>query len=129
MGGSLYQRLGGLDGVSRIVLDMYERVLESSRLEPFFANVDMRRLVEHQASFLASVVGGPASYSDAELKSIHAHLDIDSRAFREMLEQLRAALIEHHVSGDDIAAVLAEFHAREPVIVSNHSRGPSSRVA
>lgn len=47
----LFHRLGGLTGVSRIVLALYDRVLASARLEPYFRGVDMRRLVEHQANF------------------------------------------------------------------------------
>jgi hemoglobin len=56
------------------VLSFYDRVLTSATIAPFFADVDMRRLVDHQAKFISSVMGGPSSYSTAALREVHAHL-------------------------------------------------------
>ena len=70
---TMFERYGGLAFVTRFVLSFYDRVLASVRLAPFFANSDMQRLVEHQAKFISSVMGGPTSYSNAVLREVHEH--------------------------------------------------------
>jgi len=41
----MFEQYGGLAFLSRVVLNFYDRVLASVRLAPFFADVDMQRLV------------------------------------------------------------------------------------
>jgi hemoglobin len=125
---TLFDRLGGFGAVSRIVLSFYDRVLMSERLEPFFAGVDMRRLVEHQAKFISSLMGGPTSYSDDELREVHGRLSIDRDSFQEMLALFRASLEQHGLPLSDIEAVMLELERRKPCIVTGGSR-PDSRVA
>ena len=81
----MFERYGGLAFISRVVLNFYDRVLASARLAPFFADIDMQRLVEHQAKFISSVMGGPSSYSTAALREAHAHLQINDPTFDEMI--------------------------------------------
>lgn len=125
---TLFSRLGGLEGVSRIILAFYDRVLASAKLEPFFAGVDMRRLVDHQAKFISSIMGGPVSYTDEELQEVHARLGIDREAFQEMLAQFRTTLEQHQLTASDIEAVMAALEKREECIVASRSM-PGSRVA
>lgn len=128
MSESLFDRLGGLTAVSRIVLSFYDHVLESERLEPFFGAVDMRRIVDHQSKFIASLIGGPASYTDDELREIHAGLGIDSAAFREMMALFRQTLVEHDLEPADIEAIMTQLEGRERYIVGGGST-PGLRVA
>jgi hemoglobin len=109
---TLYARFGGPPAVSRLVFAFYDRVLRSERLSPYFAGVDMRWLVEHQAKFLASVMGGPSSYTDAQLREIHAHLAVDDAAFDEMVALLTATLGEFDLSPNDVDVVAAAIRAR-----------------
>jgi hemoglobin len=91
---TMFERYGGLPFVSRFVLSFYDRVLECAELAPFFADVDMQRLIEHQAKFISSVMGGPASYSGAELRESHRHLQIDDHAFDQIIGLFRSVLEE-----------------------------------
>jgi hemoglobin len=129
MGGNdPFHKLGGLQAVSRIALALYDRVLESRRLEPFFAGVDMRRLIEHQAHFLGSIMGGPESHTNEQLREVHARLSIDPESFREMLDRFREVLELQHLEPGDIEAVMAELEKRKTCIVTKRKR-PRSRVA
>jgi hemoglobin len=109
---TLYTRFGGPAAVSRLVFAFYDRVLQSRRLAPYFGGIDMRRLIDHQAKFLSSVMGGPASYSDAQLQEVHAHLAIDDAAFDEMVGLLTATLKDFDLPPDDIDRVVADILAR-----------------
>ena len=109
---TLYARLGGPAAVSRLVFAFYDRVLRSELLSRYFTGVDMRRLVEHQAKFLSSIMGGPAGYTDAQLRDVHAHLSIDDAAFDEMVALLTATLRDFEFPPDDVGRVVAAVRVR-----------------
>ena len=95
----------------------YDRVLDCDEIGHFFDNIDMRRLVDHQTKFVASLLGGPASYTDEQLRRLHSHLDITNAHFDELEMVLQDALEHHNVAKEDIAVVVAEFGKRRPLIV------------
>jgi hemoglobin len=115
---TMFERYGGLAFVSRFVLSFYDRALASARLTPFFAETDMQRLIEHQAKFISSVMGGPASYSDATLREAHAHLPIDNAAFDEMIDLFRQTLRDFDIAAGDVEAIIAALNRRRPHIVT-----------
>jgi hemoglobin len=114
----LYEKFGGLDAVARIVFGFYDRVLKSPELQPYFADVDMRRLIGHQTKFLAQVLGGPEAYTNAHLREVHARLEIDHNAFDRMIAVLGETLDQFGLSEDDVDFVLTDLRARRPYIVS-----------
>lgn len=115
---TLYARLGGPPAVARLVFDFYDRVLRSERLAPFFDGVDMARLVDHQAKFIAAAMGGPAAQSPAVLREAHAGLGVTAEDFAEMVALLDETLTAHGLTAADRAQVLAVVHAHRGVIVS-----------
>jgi hemoglobin len=115
---TVFVRYGGFASVSRVVSDFYGRVMESSIMRPYFENVDMERLIDHQTKFFASMMGGPASFSDEHLLRVHSHLGIDDEAFQELALLLRETLEDHDFDESDISLVIGEVVARRPVIVS-----------
>jgi hemoglobin len=119
----MFERYGGFAFISRVVLNFYDRVLDSARLAPFFANVDMQRLVDHQAKFISSVMGGPESYTDAMLHDAHAHLAIDAAAFDEMIGLLRLTLEDFKISPADVRIIVADLDARRAQIVGLQAEG------
>jgi hemoglobin len=102
-------RYGGSKGVARLVFRFYDLVLASERLAPFFDGIDMPALVEHQANFIASVAGGRAQISDAELAAVHGHLGIGAAEFDEMVALLAEAIeLEGHPP-EEAGRVLQHF--------------------
>lgn len=118
MSQTLYEKYGGFGTVSRIVMDFYDRLLDSDEVGPYFDNVDMKRLIDHQTKFVASLLGGPADFSDARLAQAHRHLDISNADFDEMKRLLNNTLSDHGMASDDCGAVLAEIEARRDQIVT-----------
>jgi hemoglobin len=114
---SMFERYGGFKTVRTIVSAFYDRMLESEIAAPYFADTDMRRLLDHQSKFVASLMGGPASYSNDELLRIHRRLGIDEAAFREAAMLLEETLEDLDIDADDIAKILDLFTARKPYIV------------
>lgn len=115
---SMFERYGGFLGVSRIVSAFYDRVLDSDVLAPYFETVDMRRLIDHQTKFMVQLFGGPASYSNEQLRQVHAHLAITPEAYGEMMALFRATLEEAAIDPADVAQLMADMAARRPHIVA-----------
>ena len=118
MKGSIFERYGGMAKVSRIVLSFYDKMLDSPLTAHYFANTDMRRLIDHQTKFIASIMGGPASYSNSHLERVHAHLGITEEAFMESMTMLAETLEDHNFAEDDIRRVEGAMMSRKNYIVA-----------
>lgn len=114
---TLFEKYGGFSNVSKIVLAFYDTLLDSDEIGPFFDDIDMSRMVDHQTKFVASLLGGPASYTDRQLEQLHSHLDIHDAHFDELKVVLKDTLSDHGVEPGDVEIVLAEFEKRRSLIV------------
>ena len=78
---TLFERMGGAEGIAKLVQDMYGRVRQDPELAPFFEKVSMDRLVRMQYQFMASALDGPVDYTGAELTQIHRGRGITGHHF------------------------------------------------
>lgn len=115
---TVFERNGGFASVNRVVMSFYDKVLDSPIMSPYFEHTDMRTLIDHQTRFIASVMGGPASYTNDQLERVHARLNIAEAAFDESVALLTEALEDHNFSDDDIQVVTDEISSRKRYIVS-----------
>jgi hemoglobin len=80
--GSLYVRLGGNAGLTRILDLHYERMLADDYLREYFLDVDIDRLKAAQAAFLGRAFGDPAvAYAGAPLHVAHKGQLVTEQAF------------------------------------------------
>ena len=114
---TLFEKYGGFSQISKVVLSFYDTLLDSDEIGPFFDNTEMSKMVDHQTKFIASLLGGPASYTDNQLRQLHSHLDIKHAHFDELKVVLRNTLSDHNIESDDVDTILAEFEKRREMIV------------
>jgi hemoglobin len=115
---SIFERYGGFAKVSGIVSAFYEKILESPITSPYFARTDMRELIDHQTRFIASVMGGPASYTNDHLERVHKRHHINEAAFFESVNLLKETLEDFDFADDDIRIVIDELMNRKNFIIS-----------
>ncbi len=115
---TLFDRYGGFAQVSKIVSSLYDKILDSPLTSPYFEHVDMRRLIDHQTRFIATLLGGPASYTHEHLERVHQHLAITDEVFAEMVELLRETLEDFGFEDSDIGLVEDEIMSRRAYIVT-----------
>ena len=120
----LYDRFGGLEAVVRLVVSFYGRVLRSQRLTPHFAKANLPWLINHQVTFLSSVMGGPGGITNAQLHDVHARLRIDDAAFEEMACLLEQTLNDFSFSEDEVALIMSDVRGHRPYIVSAGGGSP-----
>lgn len=96
----------------------YDRVLDCDQIGHYFDDVDMPRLIDHQTKFIATVMGGPASYSDEALSRLHQTHQISRADFDRMRDLLRGTLGDFGVDPHDINVVMQQIDDKAHVIVS-----------
>ncbi|ELZ31030.1 truncated hemoglobin [Halorubrum distributum] len=103
---TLYERLGGHEGIRSVVDDFYDRLLDDDELGPFFADADMETLRRTQTDFLCEKAGGPETYDAAPVREAHLHVPFTPDHIQRALELLDESLAEFDVPERDAEAVV-----------------------
>ncbi len=103
---TLYERLGGREGIRAVVDDFYDRLLADDDLGPFFADADVSTLRRTQTAFLCEAAGGPETYDAAPVREAHLHVPFTPEHIERAVELLRVSLDEFDVPEDDADAVV-----------------------
>lgn len=116
---TLYEKYGGFSTVSRIVMRLYDKLLDDDDVGPFFDDVDMPRLIDHQTKFVSSLMGGPASFSDTHIEAAHRKFTIRDEHFDKLRALIVETMGEFSVEPADTQAVVDAFEARRSLIVES----------
>ena len=117
MKATLFDRYGGFGSVHKVVLSFYDKMLDSDVVGPYFDDVDMAALVDHQTKFISQVMGGPASYSNEILEQVHRRLNITQEVFDEMTGFLEETLVEFDFKPEDVRSIMTTIRSCQPYIV------------
>lgn len=115
---SIYDEIGGRKAVDAVISDVYDRVLADEQLREFFKGMEMTELHAHQVQFISSVAGGPVSYTGAEMRKAHAHLDIEKEDFDAVASYLEDALRENGVCEENVNDIMSEIETFETPILN-----------
>jgi hemoglobin len=126
--GSLYDEVGGRDGLSKLSTDFYERVLADEVLAPVFANFTLTH-VDHVAVWLAEVFGGPQEFTarlGGHQALLRSHLGLGIRdEHRERWLHLMSDAIESVLPGKpELAATLMDYFRWGTDIAQDVSQSP-----
>lgn len=113
----LFDKYGGLRTLRAVIIDFYDRVLDSDVVGHFFEDVDIAKLIDHQTKFFTSILGGPAEFADQRLSSAHQHLDVTHAHFDEIGKLLAETLTDAGFAPEDLDTTLAAVEARRSIIV------------
>jgi hemoglobin len=134
---TLFDRLGGEQGIAAIMEDFTARALQDPRVDwqrksgkhgGLFARHDsswnatpenVATLKKHLVQFLSLATGGPAKYDGREIKSVHAGMHISNPEFDAVLGDLKAALDKAQVPNKEQKELLAIVESTRPQIVTD----------
>jgi hemoglobin len=85
---TLFDRVGGEQGVKNLVRSFYDRVLKDPELAPFFENASIDRLFAMQYEFFAAALGGPVNYSGLSIYQAHFGRGIEKEHFGRFVNHL-----------------------------------------
>ncbi|MBK1828418.1 group I truncated hemoglobin [Haloferula rosea] len=89
---SVFERIGGEEGVERLVGKFYDRVIADPKLGRFFQHVPMEHLKTMQKEFFSEALGGPLFYTGRSLRQVHAGRGIHKEHIQCFIEHLLATL-------------------------------------
>ena len=113
----LFDKYGGIRVLRHVIMEFYDRVLDNDVIGPFFEDVDLARLIDHQTKFFTMVLGGPAQFSDDRLAMAHKHLSLTHAEFDDAVLLLTETLDEAEFAPEDRDTVIAAIEARRGIIV------------
>jgi len=116
---SLYDRLGGHDGIRAVVDDFYDRLLADEELGQFFEGANMERLRATQTDFLCEAAGGPETYDAEPVREAHLHVPFTPADIQRAVELLYRSLDEFDVADDDADKVVQAVAAFEDDLLAS----------
>ena len=121
---TLYDRLGGKDGVAAVVDSFAKNVLTDPRVnKPFKKSKDglehFKQMMEEQICQLAA---GPCQYSGKPMKDAHKGMGISDAQFDAVVEDLKLALDEKGVSEQDKSELFAAIAPMKGDIVEKKGK-------
>ena len=117
---SLYERVGGADGIDALVVDFYNRVLADALLSPFFKHTDIDKLLAMQREFFSAALDGPLPYSGRSLHIVHFGRGIKRRHFACFVEHLLATLHTLELSEREVSAIIGRVNVYVDDLVGGH---------
>ena len=124
MSDTIWERYGGYGFVAKAVDDFYARVLLSRDLAPYFVNINMEKLVEHQIETIGAVMGGPYDLDIEVLRRSHSRLKIKLAHFGEIAAILSLTLEDNGLTDADRDALMAVVASTRDAIVDPAELAP-----
>ena len=103
MADSLFERLGGTEGITVIAKDIVQRHLDNPDISTRFSEgsgVDLQQLGKFVVEFLTAGSGGQGEYTGRDMASAHAHMNINEREFISVMNDISKALKAYGVSDE-----------------------------
>jgi len=119
MQASLFERLGGEQGITAIANDVVDLHLDNPTIATRFANTDVAALKHAAATFFITGTGGPECYRGKDMLSVHQHMNISAEEFMAVLDDVLKALQRNNVGQREQEEVLYVLYRMHGDIVKN----------
>ena len=104
---SLYERLGGTDGIKSIANDLVDNHYANPVIGTRFAAVDRDKVKNGAATFFITGSGGPSdAYKGKDMLSVHANMNINNNEIVAALDDAMAALDKNGIGQREKEEVL-----------------------
>ena len=110
MATALYQRLGGADGIARLVDDVIAAHLDNPLVKARFENIeDLERTKRMAREFFCAGSGGPESYSGKDMLAAHRGMNISEQEYLAVTDDIVGAMNKNKLDDatkNDVIAIL-----------------------
>jgi hemoglobin len=115
---TLYNDLGGLEVLSKVVDDMLALALADDRIKDSFKNSDMKRVAKTITEQFCVLSGGPCKYSGDPMKEVHQGLALSNMQFNALVEDLQMAMDKSNIPSRTQNKLLAMLAPMQRIIVT-----------
>ena len=107
---TLYQRLGGADGIARLVNDVIAAHLDNPLVKSRFENIeDMEHAKRMAREFFCAGSGGPEPYTGKDMLAAHKGMNISEQEYLAVTDDIVGAMNKHKLdegTKNDVIAIL-----------------------
>lgn len=114
---TLYERLGGWDGINQVVRDTIAKHHANPAIAHYFEKVDDDQLAAHVTAFFAAGTGGPAKYEGRDMTTTHASMNMSDADFDSAIADVLSAVDKNGVGAAEKAEVAAILESLRPAVM------------
>ncbi len=115
---TLYQRLGGADGIARLVDDAIAAHLNNPIVKTRFENIrDMERAKRMAREFFGAGSGGPDPYTGKDMLAAHKGMNISEQEYLAVMDDIVNTLTRHNVGAESKSEVIAILYSLKGNII------------
>jgi hemoglobin len=103
---SLHRRLGGDEGIAKLVEVLTQRLESDAELAPYFAGINLSQLNHHRTMFLSALTGGSGRYTGRSMPHAHVSLNLREPQFTAFLRLLETTLRDCAITGRDARRIM-----------------------
>ena len=120
---TLFERLGGKDGISAIVDTTVENHMKNPAVNPRFLPLKdqperLRVIKDHTIDFFSMGSGGPANYTGMDMITTHTGMNISPGEYYHVMDDIMLALEANGIDEESKKDVLAVLWSLKGMIVS-----------
>lgn len=120
---TLFERLGGKEGISLIVNDTVEAHMQNPAINARFLPLKnqpqhLEIIKNHTIDFFSMGSGGPADYKGKDMISAHTGMNISPGEYMHVIDDIFIALDKNNISEDSKKDVLAILWSLKGMIIS-----------
>jgi hemoglobin len=107
---SLYDRLGGTDGITAVVRAVVDRELKDDRVNRKFARTNRDRVIKEFVDQICQATGGPCNYTGRNMTEAHHNMGVTNGEFQAFVDDVVAVLNDFEVGAteqDELLNILA----------------------
>ncbi len=94
---SLYERLGGMPAINKVMAEFTRQVARDERINGFFIGADLERVERLLAEQVCAATGGPCTYTGGDMVAVHTGMNITEAQFNALVEDLVKSLNTYRV--------------------------------
>lgn len=117
MNASLFERLGGNDGITRITSYLVDNHLTNPTVANRFADSNIAALKDAAATFMIAGTGGDHNYTGKDMLAAHKGMNISAAEFMAVLDDALSALTKNDVNQREQEEVLFVLYSMRSKIV------------
>lgn len=115
---TLYQRLGGADGIARLVDDAMAAHLINPFVKTRFENIkDMEHAKQMARQFFGAGAGGPETYTGKDMPTAHKGMNISEQEYLAVMDDIVGAMEKQKLSEDTRKDVIAILYSLKGAII------------
>jgi hemoglobin len=114
---SLYERLGGTEGITNLAEILVHTHLANAAISTRYEGKDVDDLINGAATFFISGTGGPDVYKGKDMLATHKGMNISAAEFMAVLDDALIALEKAGVGQREQEEVLFVLHSMRKDIV------------